>query len=134
MPPPLLLPPQVTHPPNNAAVITGDTAGSVVEAGGVANAIPGVPVVSGDLDAADVDGPADSWNAVGAPTPSTNGYGTFVMTAAGVWTYTLNNANAAVDALAVGGTLNDAFTVTAIDGTSQRRHHHHHRRQRYAAW
>ena len=118
--PPFFLPPQVTHPPNNAAVITGDTAGSVVEAGGVTNAIPGVPVVSGDLHAADVDGPADSWNAVGAPTPSANGYGTFTMTASGVWTYTLNNANAAVDALAVGATLNDSFTVIAVDGTSQR--------------
>ena len=119
--PPLLVlpPPQVTQPPNNAVVISGDTAGSVVEAGGVTNAIPGVPVVSGDLDATDVDGPADSWNAVGAPTPSTNGYGTFVMTGAGVWTYTLDNANAAVDALAVGATLHDAFTVTAVDGTSQ---------------
>ena len=84
----------------------------------MANAIPGVPVVSGDLDAADVDGPADSWNAVG-PAPSANGYGSYVVTAAGVWTYTLDNANAAVDALAVGATLNDSFTVTAIDGTSQ---------------
>ena len=119
VPPPLLQAPPVTNPPNNAAVITGADGRSDVEAGGMANAIPGVPVVSGDLDAADVDGPADSWNAVGAPTPSTNGYGTFVMTAAGVWTYTLDNANAAVDALAVGGTLNDAFTVTAVDGTSQ---------------
>ena len=120
VPPFFFLPPQVTHPPNNAAVITGDTAGSVVEAGGVTNAIPGVPVVSGDLDAAGAGGPADSWVAVGAPTPSTNGYGTFVMTAGGVWTYTLNNTNAAVDALAVGATLNDSFTVTAVDGTSQR--------------
>ena len=116
--PPLLPVPPVTTPPNNAVVITGATAGMTVEAGGVANAIPGVPVVSGDLDAADVDGPADSWNAVG-PAPSDNGYGSYVVTAAGVWTYTLDNANAAVDALAVGATLNDSFTVTAIDGTSQ---------------
>jgi VCBS repeat-containing protein len=41
------------------------------------------------------------------------------VTAAGVWTYTLDNNNAAVDALAVGATLNDSFTVTAIDGTAQ---------------
>ena len=119
VPPPFFLPPQVMHPPNNAAVITGDIAGGVVEAGGLTNAIPGVPGVSGDIDAADVDGPADSWNAVGAPTSSTNGYGTFVMTASGVWTYALNNSNAAVDALAVGARLSDSFTVTAVDGTSQ---------------
>ena len=44
---------------NNAAVITGDTAGSVVEAGGVANDIPGTPVANGDLFAADTDDPDD---------------------------------------------------------------------------
>ena len=40
------------------------------------------------------------------------GYGTFTMTADGVWTYTLNDANCAVQALNVGGTLTDTFTVT----------------------
>ena len=41
------------------------------------------------------------------------------MTAAGVWTYTLNNANSAVQALNVGDTLTDTFTVTTVDGTPQ---------------
>src|SRR5947208_5496461 len=41
------------------------------------------------------------------------------MTAGGVWTYTLNNSNAAVQALNVGGTLTDHITVQTIDGTSQ---------------
>ncbi len=41
------------------------------------------------------------------------------MTSAGVWIYTLNNAHPAVQALNVGGTLNDSFTVTTIDGTPQ---------------
>ena len=41
------------------------------------------------------------------------------MTAAGVWTYTLDNTNSAVQALNVGGTLTDTFTVTTIDGTAQ---------------
>ena len=43
----------------------------------------------------------------------------FTITAAGVWTYTLDNTNAAVQALAVGGTLTDTFTVATIDGTEQ---------------
>ncbi len=43
---------------NDAAVITGDSDGAVVEAGGVDNAIPGTPTDSGDLDATDVDDPA----------------------------------------------------------------------------
>ena len=41
------------------------------------------------------------------------------MTAAGVWTYTLNDANSAVQALNVGDKLTDTFTVTTIDGTPQ---------------
>ena len=41
------------------------------------------------------------------------------MTSAGVWTYTLDNANSAVQALNVGGTLTDSFTVTTADGTAQ---------------
>ena len=36
----------------------------------------------------------------------------------GNWTYTLDNANAAVQALPLNATLNDTVTVTAIDGTT----------------
>src|SRR5258706_5839512 len=41
------------------------------------------------------------------------------MTSGGVWTYTLNNNNTAVQALNVGGTLTDTFSVTTIDGTAK---------------
>ena len=41
------------------------------------------------------------------------------MTADGVWTYKLDNDNSAVQALNVGDTLTDTFTVTTIDGTAQ---------------
>ena len=61
--------------------------------------------------------------------PSANGYGTYTLTAAGVWTYTLNNSNAAVQALNVGQTLTDTFTAFTVDGTVATRHHHHPRRQ-----
>ena len=50
---------------------------------------------------------------------SARGYGTFTMTAAGVWTYTIDNTNSAVQALNVGDTLVDTFTVTTLDGTPQ---------------
>src|SRR5947208_2929523 len=40
------------------------------------------------------------------------------MTAGGVWTYTLDNTKAAVQALNSGATLTDTFTVTTGDGTS----------------
>src|SRR5205823_1330357 len=55
--------------------------------------------------------------AVAAGAATTNGYGTFAMTAAGVWTYTLNNNNSTVQGLNVGGTLADSFTVLTQDGT-----------------
>ena len=54
-----------------AAVITGDTTGTVVEAGGVANGTPGTPTATGDLNSTDVDDPNDAWKAVSSPTAST---------------------------------------------------------------
>ena len=104
---------------NDAAVITGETTGSVIEAGGVGSGIPGIPVAVGHLDATEVDNPPDDWTAVATPTPGDNGYGTYTLTAAGVWTYTLDNSNAAVQALSTGDTLTDTFTATTIDGTPQ---------------
>ena len=53
------------HGTNDAAVISGTAAGSVVEAGGVANGTPGTPIAAGDLNATDVDNPNDAWSAVG---------------------------------------------------------------------
>ena len=104
---------------NDAAVITGETTGTVVEAGGVNNGTPGTPTDTGDLNSIDVDDPADSWEVISFPTASTNGYGTFTIDAAGVWTYTLDNNNTAVQALNVGQTLTDTFTVATVDGTEQ---------------
>ena len=102
---------------NDAALISGETTGAVVEAGGVANGTPGTPTDTGDLNFTDVDNPNDAWEVVSFPTAST--YGTFTLTAAGVWTYTLDDTNAAVQALNVGDTLIDTFTAVTTDGTSQ---------------
>ena len=104
---------------NDAAIISGTATGSAVEAGGVANATPGTPTATGTLTDTDVDNPPNTFTAVSSPTASAGGYGTFTMTAAGVWTYTINEANSAVQALNVGDTLTDTFTVTTIDGTPQ---------------
>ena len=46
-------------------------------------------------------------------------YGTFSIDAAGAWTYTLNDANADVQALNTGGTLHELVTVATADGTTQ---------------
>ena len=104
---------------NDAAVISGDVTGTVTEAGGVANGTPGTPTATGDLNSTDVDNPADAWTGGRHGAASANGYGTYTLDAAGVWTYTLDNSNAAVQALNVGDTLTDTFTVTTVDGTAQ---------------
>ncbi|MBR0756698.1 VCBS domain-containing protein [Bradyrhizobium jicamae] len=107
------------HGANDAAIVSGTTAGAVTEAGGVANGLPGTPTVSGTLTDTDLDNAANSFTAVNTPTASAGGYGSFTMTAAGVWIYTLDNTNSAVQALNAGGTLTDSFTVTTIDSTPQ---------------
>ena len=106
-----------------AAVIIGDTTGAVVEAGGVANGTPGTPTDTGNLNSIDVDDPDDAWEVISFPTAST--YGTFTIDAAGVWTYTLDDNNTAVQALNAGDTLIDTFTAATIDGTEQLGDHHH---------
>ncbi|WP_318013348.1 VCBS domain-containing protein, partial [Mesorhizobium sp. BR115XR7A] len=107
------------HGTNDAAVITGTANGAVTEAGGVANAIPGTPTASGDLNDTDVDNATDSWQTAPAGTASTGGLGTYQLGADGQWTYTLDNGNATVQALNVGDTTTDTFTAHTADGTAQ---------------
>ncbi|OAF18069.1 VCBS domain-containing protein [Bradyrhizobium neotropicale] len=104
---------------NDAAIISGNAGGTVAEAGGVANVMPGTPTATGTLTDTDVDNPPNTFTTVSSPTKSTGGYGSFTMTAAGLWAYTVDNTNHAVQALNVGDTLTDSFTVTSIDGTPQ---------------
>jgi VCBS repeat-containing protein len=104
---------------NDAAIISGTATGAAVESSGFANAAPGAPTATGTLTATDVDNPPNTFTEVSSATPSAKGYGTFTISAAGVWTYTLDNTNAEVQALNVGGTLTDAFTVATVDGTTQ---------------
>jgi VCBS repeat-containing protein len=104
---------------DDPAVISGDTHGCVVEAGGVHNATPGVPIATGLLTDTDVDDPSSTLAAIPCPKPSDHGYGSFTMTADGHWTYALDNGNCAVQALNVGQTLTDTFVVKTVDGTAQ---------------
>jgi VCBS repeat-containing protein len=104
---------------NDAAIISGAISGAVIEASGVANTAPGTPSATGTLTNTDVDNVPNTFTAVTSPTASAGGFGTFTMTAAGVWAYTIDQANSAVQALNVGDMLTDTFTVTTIDGTAQ---------------
>ena len=105
---------------NDAAVISGDTVGSVIEA--TADE-PGSPSATGILAAADVDND-DGFQAV-SDQSSALGYGTYSIGEDGAWTYTLDNGNAAVDALGDGETLTDSFTVLT-DGRHPAGDHRHH--------
>ncbi|UPK04528.1 VCBS domain-containing protein [Bradyrhizobium sp. 170] len=104
---------------NDAAIISGATNGTAIEASGVANTALGALSATGTLTSTDVDDAPNSFTAVNTPTASAGGFGTFTMTAAGVWTYTINDSNSAVQALNVGDKLTDSFTVTTVDGTPQ---------------
>jgi VCBS repeat-containing protein len=106
-------------PVNDPAIISGTSTGTVVEAGGVANGTTNTPTASGTLTDTDVDNPPNTFQSAAAGSATSNGYGTYQMTAGGTWTYTLNNNNATVQALNVGGTLTDSFTVLTQDGTSK---------------
>ena len=102
---------------NDAAVISGDANGTVTEAGGVNNGTPGTPTATGNLNSTDVDNSSDLWEPVN--TPLLSQFGTYTLTADGVWTYTLDNNNPAVQARNVGQTLTDTFTAFTVDGTAQ---------------
>ncbi|KUM23939.1 hypothetical protein AU467_32385 [Mesorhizobium loti] len=105
---------------NDAAVITvnGVEDTSVTEKSGVANGTPGDPTASGDLNATDVDNAA-TFN---TQTAIAKNYGTFSIDANGTWSYTLDDNNAAVQALNSTGantTLHELVTVSTVDGTQQ---------------
>ena len=53
-----------------------------------------------------------------ASTPGNHGYGTFTLDAAGNWTYSADNTQAAIQGLAVGESVTDSFTATSSDGTA----------------
>ncbi|MBW8457340.1 MAG: VCBS domain-containing protein, partial [Thiobacillus sp.] len=91
---------------NDAAVISSGT-GSVTEDTAL--------TTSGTLTISDVDSGQASFVAQ----PSTAGtYGSFTLGTNGAWTYALNNANPTVQALGVGDTLTETFTVSSVDGTT----------------
>ena len=77
---------------------------------------PGAP--SGTFaDHADTDGDADTLT-TSLVSSATGSYGSLVLNSDGSYTYTLNNANAAVQALDNGETLTDTFTYAASDGAT----------------
>ncbi len=84
----------------------GGTTGAVTEGDTTA--------ITGALDVTSSDG-----NTNVVPQTGVDGlYGAFSIDTAGAWTYTLDNTNAAINALAAGATLDDPFTVAAEANTA----------------
>ena len=102
---------------NDAPIVTSgpaDAAGAVSEAGNLDDNSPdtGVPSATGALTSGDVDnGATATWSGNAAGT-----YGAFAIDpATGVWSYTLDNASPATDALAEGQSETESFTATVTD-------------------
>ena len=89
---------------NDGATIAGVAIGSVTE--------DTLLTTGGTLTITDADTGEAEVQPIGGGT-----YGTFAVAADGVWTYALNNAHAAVQALPAGQTLTDSITVTSEDGS-----------------
>ena len=105
---------------NDAPVGVNDAA-TAIEAGGVANATPGLDP-TGNVLTNDTDVDAGDTKTVSAITGGTVGaakagaYGSIVLNANGSYTYTLDNSNAAVEALrSATSELYDTFTYTVRD-------------------
>ena len=97
------------------SLISGNASGTVIEAGGVGNSNVGTPTVSGDLYADDLNGVDDAF--VGSAGNAK--YGSYVVTEKGEWSYSLNNGNSEVQALAAGKTMHDSLTVRSADGAEK---------------
>src|SRR6185436_6918144 len=97
------------HGSNDApALAAGVQTGSVTEAG---TGVTGTAVATGDVNITDVDDAAHSYSAGTSGT-----YGTFAIdSASGAWTYTLDNARPATQALDSGESVLETFTVTVTD-------------------
>lgn len=104
----------------SAPVAVADTA-SATEAGGVANATAGVNPV-GNVLANDQSSNTKTITAIAGGTIGTaraGTYGSLTLNADGTYTYTVNNSNAAVQALRTNAdTLTDTFTYTMADNTA----------------
>src|SRR4029077_19459931 len=100
------------HGTNDVPVIGGVAIGSVTEDVGV---VAGNLSTSGALTIADVDQGQSSF----VPQASAAGtYGSFTLDAAGNWSYTASDAQAAIQQLGAGDSVTDSFTAVSFDGTA----------------
>lgn len=97
--------------------VTGTNDGATVNLAGGADlsvAEDSDSVASGVLSVSDLDAGEAQVDPASATQPL---YGSFFIDLAGVWSYTLNQQNPAVQALPAGASLSDTITVASLDGT-----------------
>jgi VCBS repeat-containing protein len=114
----------------NDAPVAADTIATAIEAGGINNGTPGYNPGGNVLDAVtDVDDARSELRVTAVRVGGTEGsgnagtvgsalaglYGSLTLSADGRWTYTLNDSNAAVQALNPGQTLTERFNYTVTD-------------------
>ena len=99
---------------NDAAFINGIDFGDVTEKGNDPDQSASDARAEGQLTAADVDNVPNTFR---AQTDTRSAYGTFNLRADGSWTYVLDDAASAVQALKGGSHVVDRFRVVSIDGT-----------------
>jgi len=105
-PPPPPPPPPVSM--NTPASFTGEVTGSVTEDDS-ADATGSITVTDPDANEASVQ----------AQTDVSQTYGSFSISTAGAWSYTLDNTNAAVQALNTNDTLTESISISSVDGATQ---------------
>ena len=102
---------------NDDAIITAANPDAITEGDTTTDVTTTGTATHTDIDANNAD---DVFTAVTAGTASTSGYGTYEVSTAGVWTYTLDSTNATVKALNTGSiAITDTITITAEDGTTE---------------
>ena len=93
---------------NDAAMISGTSTASITETNAIQSA-------SGTLASTDVDGTANLFTAQ-TNVAGGNGFGSFSITTAGAWTYTMGSAH---NEFVAGTNYTDSVTVATADGTTQ---------------
>ena len=77
-----------------------------------------VATVTGTATHTDVD-ENNAANVFTAVSSTSSTYGSYSVTTAGAWTYSLDNTNATIQALGLGESTTDSIAVTAEDGTTE---------------
>jgi len=102
---------------NDAAVITAADPSAITEGDSATDVTATGDASHADADADNID---DLFISVPTGAISTNAYGTYEVSTAGVWTYTLDSTNATIEALdASSASITDTIIITAEDGTEE---------------